>query len=133
MKQNEQTLKLLGFSSMQARVYLTLIQAGRANANTLSKISNVARPDIYRVMEHFLKLGIAQKTITTPLMFEATPIEEALKIFVNKKIHETRTILKETNSLIQELKQKQPKSSSSFEFEEDLFLIPATKRPFKRE
>lgn len=74
-QKKEETLKLLGFSPIQARVYLTLIRSGRSSAKALSKYANVARPDIYRIMIDFQKLGIAQKTITTPIMFEATPIE----------------------------------------------------------
>jgi sugar-specific transcriptional regulator TrmB len=122
----EETLKLLGFSPIQARVYLTLIRSGRSSARTLSKNANVARPDIYRIMIDFQKLGIAQKTITTPIMFEATPIEQALTTLIDHKVKETKDIKIKTKNLIQELKQK--KYYNLFpEVESDLSLIPATK------
>ena len=95
-QEQEETLKRLGLSGIQARVYLTLIRSGRSSAKTLSKQSNVARPDIYRIMTHFQQLGIAQKSITTPVMFEATPIEHALSGLVENKVEEIKKVRKKT-------------------------------------
>ena len=125
-QEQEETLKRLGLSAIQAQVYLTLIRSGRSSAKTLSKHSNVARPDIYRIMAHFQQLGIAQKVITTPVMFEATPIEHALSGLVDNKVEEIRKVRKKTRNLIQELKHKQNHSTVG-KVEPNLFLIPATK------
>lgn len=125
-EEKEETLKGLGLSGIQARVYLTLIRSGRSSAKTLSKQSNVARPDIYRIMTHLQRLGIAQKIITTPVMFEATQIEQALSGLVENKVEEIEKVRKKTQSLIQELKHKQNHKKFG-EDEPNLFLIPATK------
>ncbi len=124
----EETLKLLGLSHIQAKVYLGLIRSGASSAKTLSKCTDVARPDIYRIMTNFQKLGIAQRTITNPVMFEATPIEQALNILIDYRIKETKNLQKKTQNLIQQLKPIQMQNPKNYpQSEPDLFLMPATR------
>lgn len=103
---NEETLQCLGLSNIQARIYITLVQHGRVSANTLSKQSNVARSEIYRIMAHFQKIGIVQKLIANPVMFEATPIEQALPALLDNKAMELNKVKKQTQDLIRTLIQK---------------------------
>jgi sugar-specific transcriptional regulator TrmB len=123
----EETLKHLGLSGIQARVYLTLIRSGRSSAKMLSKQSGVARPDIYRIMNYLQQLGIVQKIIANPVMFEATPIEHALSGLIDDKVEEIKSVKKKTQSLIRELKLKQNHKNINDSFEPNIFLIPATK------
>ncbi len=131
-QEKEQTLKLLGFSPIQARVYLTLVKSGRLSAKTLAKYSNVARPDIYRIMNNFQKLGIAQKIITNPVMFEATPIKHSLSTLMEHKVKEVKQTQKKTKILIMELQQKQYLNTNFPETQNNLFLIPATKAALEK-
>lgn len=124
---NEEALKCLGLSTIQARVYLTLVHHGRASANTLSKHSDVARSEIYRIMTQFQNLGIVQKIISTPIMFEATPIEQALLALVGNKAKELKKVKKQTKNLIQILGQKKLAQNNVLENEPSLFMIPPTK------
>lgn len=120
-----ETLKLLGLSPMQAHVYLTLVQAGRSSAKTLAKQACVARPDIYRIMANFEKMGLIQTTITSPTMYEAIKIEHALQHLVNRKIDENRELKKKVAELIIKMGEKQ--NSKKNDDGPDVCLMPATK------
>ena len=123
---NEETLQCLGLSNIQARIYITLVQHGRVSANTLSKHSNVARSEIYRIMAHFQKIGIVQKLIANPVMFEATPIEQALPALLDNKAMELNKVKKQTQDLIRTLIQKKC-VKDRIENEPTVLLIPPTK------
>ncbi len=132
-QEKEETLHQLGLSPIQARVYLTLVRSGRLNAKTLAKYSNVARPDIYRIMNNFMNLGIVHKVISNPVMFEITPIEHALPMLMEHKVEEIKQTQKKTKSLIKELQQrKNLKNNNVPESDPDLFLIPATKASLQK-
>ncbi|MCW4047841.1 MAG: hypothetical protein NWE99_09855 [Candidatus Bathyarchaeota archaeon] len=56
-----QTLMGLGLTLLQAKTYLALATLGKADVKMISKASNVARQDIYRVMPVLQKLGLGKK------------------------------------------------------------------------
>jgi DNA polymerase III alpha subunit len=53
----------LGLTLLQAKIYLALSKTGKATIKTISKASNSARQDIYRIMPTLQKLGLAEKII----------------------------------------------------------------------
>lgn len=101
-----QTLTSLGLTSCQARVYLALVQSGISTAKTISKVSNVARQDTYRITAGLQKLGLVEKTITKPVMFRAVPIKDGLSILLEKRSGETLELQKKTRELINILKER---------------------------
>ena len=54
-----QTLIDLGLTSLQARIYLALYQTGTSEAATISKVTKVARSDVYRTMYKLQQLVMA--------------------------------------------------------------------------
>jgi sugar-specific transcriptional regulator TrmB len=126
VREKEETLELLGLSPTQAHVYLALIKLGRSSAKTLAKNSGVACPDIYRIMDIFEKIGLIQKVIEYPKKYEATNIEQALPILVNRKREETEEIEKRIKALIKEVKLEQNTNEIS-SIDSDLILFPGTK------
>ncbi len=126
-EQEEETLKLLGLSNIQARVYLALIKSGISSAKNLSKITNVARPDIYRIMANFQNIGIAQRTITNPIMFEATQVDQALNGLAEYKLKETEDLQKKTQSLIEILAKTHPTKNGLPPQEPEIYVLPASK------
>ena len=81
-----ETLKNVGLSLVQARVYLNLAKLGTANIKTIASTANVARQDTYRIMSSLEKMGLAERVIAQTTMFTATPIRQGLnRILENKK------------------------------------------------
>ena len=95
-----QTLMKLGLTLLQTRIYLTVIELQESEANNISKYSNVARPDVYRVMPTLEKIGLIEKIIASPTRYRATPIEETCNILLQKKKKEFTDINLETELLI---------------------------------
>jgi len=95
-----QTLKGLGLTLLQAKTYLALATLGKADAKTISKASNLARQDIYRIMPTLQKIGLAEKIIAKPTMYKATPIKEGLSILLQIRKEETAELQKKTRKLL---------------------------------
>jgi sugar-specific transcriptional regulator TrmB len=127
---DRETLELLGLSPLQICLYVKLIELGKATVKSLSKNSGVARADIYRTMSSLYKLGIVQKFIANPVMFEAVLPEQALSILLDKKINETIALGEKTSNLIQTLNNRAIVNTK--EVESDIVLIPASKIVFEK-
>jgi predicted transcriptional regulator len=89
-----QTLVELGLTDLEAKVYLSLVQLGNSKATEICKLSKVTRPDIYRVLNELVELGMVEKILTKPLMFRASPLRSATAYLLekrNKKTHNLKT------------------------------------------
>jgi sugar-specific transcriptional regulator TrmB len=95
-----QTLMGLELTLLQAKTYLALVKLGSADVKTISKISSVARQDIYRVIPKLQKLGLAEKVISTPTMYKAIPLKTGLSILLQQKIDENAELQEKTGALI---------------------------------
>jgi sugar-specific transcriptional regulator TrmB len=80
-----QTLTELELTLLQAKAYITLAKLGKADANSISKASNLARTDVYRVMLVLERLGLAEKIIDKKTKYKATPIKEGISILLENK------------------------------------------------
>jgi sugar-specific transcriptional regulator TrmB len=87
-----QTLIDLGLTKAQAIVYLTLTRSGQARVKTVRELSNIARQDIYRILNELVKLGLVQKIIETPNEFEAIPIMDGVTILLQRRSKENSEI-----------------------------------------
>jgi sugar-specific transcriptional regulator TrmB len=126
-EQQIQTLKRLGLTSSQARIYLSLIQTGRATAQTIARKSDIPRPEVYRIMPTIQKLGLCEKALTAPLTFQVTPIEAALSILIDGKTREHMELQAKTQELLQKLKE-QTKKPPLMEETPQFILIPSQQR-----
>jgi sugar-specific transcriptional regulator TrmB len=88
------TLTQLGLTSCQARVYLVLANSGKASAKTISRSSMIAKPDIYRVIETLQEIGLVEKTLGTPALFNAVPIGQALDLLLARDETQRKTLRK---------------------------------------
>ena len=69
------SLMELGLTLVQAKIYLTLTKLDNATIKAISKNSNLARQDIYRIIPSLQKLGLVEKIIDKPTKYKATPIK----------------------------------------------------------
>ncbi len=90
----------LGLTSCQARVYAALCHAGDLDAKNLSKYSHVPRPDIYRIIEDLMKLGLVNKIISKPMTFRAIELEKGISILLTKRNKETRKLEKNAKNIL---------------------------------
>jgi sugar-specific transcriptional regulator TrmB len=80
-----QILTDLELTLLQAKAYINLARIGKADVNTISKASNLARSDAYRVMLVLERLGLAEKIIDKKTVYKATPIKEGISILLKNK------------------------------------------------
>ena len=95
-----QALMNLGLTLLQATIYLTLAQIGQSEVKRISKASNVARPDVYRVMPTLEKIDLVEKIVANPTVYKAVPLKEGLSILLQEKTEENVELQKETKALL---------------------------------
>ena len=99
------TLKELGLSSSQAKVYLNLAKFQTLTAQQISKNSGIARPHVYKVLAELENTGVVARIIGQPERFQAVTIEECVSILMRRRITKTA-----------ELQEKATVLSKSFKF-----------------
>jgi len=118
-----EVLAQLGLTLNQARAYLALLRTGPVAAKKLSEAARITRQDIYRVMPTLEQVGIVERLISSPTVYEATPIVQATRILLERKAAENIELRRKTRELVREVK----KSSASPEFGDSevvLVMIP---------
>ena len=87
-KEEIQILVDLGLTALQARAYLALSSQKTASLKLISKKSNIARQDVYRIMPLLEKIGLVEKIISTPVTYKAIPIKDGVSILLQRKTTE---------------------------------------------
>ncbi|MCL5877987.1 MAG: hypothetical protein M1540_09275 [Candidatus Bathyarchaeota archaeon] len=119
--QNDKVLDVLvrlGLTELQAKTYLTIARLEKAEVKTISKLSNIARQDIYRIMPTLEKLGLVEEIIATPKLYKAIPLNEGTTKLFQKRTEE-HTKLKSSIKQLTEKPEKNPEAeiqSSESEF-----------------
>jgi sugar-specific transcriptional regulator TrmB len=110
-------LTQFGFTTNQAKVYLSIIQAGSISAGKIAKLTLLHRQDIYKILPKLEKKGLITKTISKPFKIHAVPLETALYQLVlnekekaNKKINDLECNVK---NLVESLKEPQEKEEDT--------------------
>jgi sugar-specific transcriptional regulator TrmB len=93
-------LKQIGFTKTQAKLYLTLITAGKTDAKNLAKLSNVPRQAVYRSLNELQEKGMVEKIISLPQEYKAIPLKEALRILIKSKAEEYDQVLEKAKTCL---------------------------------
>ncbi len=56
----EDCLRVLGFSELEGKIYLTLLKGGTMSAYQIAKKIEISRPSIYNALEHMVDKGMAE-------------------------------------------------------------------------
>jgi sugar-specific transcriptional regulator TrmB len=75
-------LQDLGLTPTQAKIYFFVLRENCCNFSHLSKISKVARSEVYREIECLERAGLVEKTLERPKVIKALPVNIALRNFV---------------------------------------------------
>ena len=131
MLQNDKTIEILmnlGLTYLQAKTYLTLTQLEKAEAQKISKASDVARQDIYRIMPTLEKLGLAEKVIGTPILYKATPLKEGSLMLLQKRTKEHTTLQEKIKLLLNS--NQEGNINTIFHEENSQFIITSERKLF---
>jgi HTH-type transcriptional regulator, sugar sensing transcriptional regulator len=115
------TLKCLGLSEREAKVYLSLVSLGSSSVKLISKNSTVARQDTYRVISKLYTRGLVEEIISMPLTFKAIPVPRAVDILFQAKSGEIDSAISRKNELIKKYQNKE----EILAFEEPEFTLVA--------
>lgn len=74
-----------GITCNQAKVYIAAAKIGIASVSQISKISNVPREEVYRLLPKLENLGLIEKTIERPMRVKASNFRTVLSILVSRK------------------------------------------------
>ena len=102
-----ETLSKLGLSTIQARIYLSLIQSGPSTAKSLAATMETSRPDMYRVIGTLHRDGVIEKLMTKPAVFKAAPANQLIEILLNRKAEAQNELVKKSDELISDLLRNQ--------------------------
>jgi sugar-specific transcriptional regulator TrmB len=100
--QKEDYIELLlktGLSQLQSRIYVNLLTIGIADVGSISRASKIARQNVYRIMPDLESLGLVQRIVDKPILFEPTSLKQALGLLLKKKKVETEQIQQRISSL----------------------------------
>ncbi len=114
-----QTLVELGLTLLQAKTYLALSGLGNANIRTISKTTNIAKQDVYRIMPKLQELGLVEKIVAEQAVYKAVPLEEGMLALLQHKTQEFTNLQKKTTELINYFKKssfQKPVQEENFEF-----------------
>jgi sugar-specific transcriptional regulator TrmB len=95
-----QTLKRFGLTQYQAIVYLALEELGITTAKDIAKKSGIPRSKVYESLDALQELGIANKIITTPASFEASPPSKAMSFLLKRKLKDYQNLRTEKKSIL---------------------------------
>jgi sugar-specific transcriptional regulator TrmB len=107
---------------------LSLLFLGTALVGEISKLSKVRREEVYRILPKLEKMGLIEKTLTTPVKLKATPVENALSILIRHEEEQSKTRIKELSEKKKEFLQNYKARIRENKLEEgDQFLLISEK------
>jgi sugar-specific transcriptional regulator TrmB len=115
-------LQCLGLTFTQARIYLALVILGESPVRSISQTSGVAKAEVYRRIPTLLRLGLVEKKLDLPIRFKAVPLQNGLNILLKQKTIEHNELLKKTEKLVNNFKEKNEKKPQ--EIESQFSVIP---------
>ena len=105
----ERILRELGLTFSQAKLYLALTRFNdSATANELSSSSNIARQDVYQLLEQLHRISLVEKIVANPTEFRAIPMKEATAILLERRNQKTQALVKESEEFLVDFNKTEP-------------------------
>jgi sugar-specific transcriptional regulator TrmB len=105
------SLKTLGLSDYEARVYSALVHHGHAEAKELVNFLDISKPSVYSSLEGLESKGLVLISNSKPAMFEAVSPEIAIKILMGQHETAAKDSLEGLKELEREKVKDRPKDS----------------------
>ncbi|MEM2562213.1 MAG: helix-turn-helix domain-containing protein [Candidatus Bathyarchaeia archaeon] len=97
----EKTLRNLGLSKNEVRVYLYLARTGEHKASEISEALSLHRTETYRILRDLEKRGLVSSVFEKPLKFIATPFDRALDVLIETRRMKLNLLEKKKTKLIE--------------------------------
>ena len=94
------TLESLGFTQLDAKVYVFLAKKGPQKAGDVAKCLKIPKQSIYFIIRNLQSDGIVTSTVERPARFSAVPFERVLDLFVNAKMEEAKQIQRNKGEIL---------------------------------
>ncbi|HCW07260.1 MAG TPA: hypothetical protein DGG95_07845 [Cytophagales bacterium] len=94
------TLQSLGFSSLDAEVYVFLGKKGPRKASEIVQSLNIPKQQLYTILKDLQSKGIINATLEHPARFSTEPFEKVLDLFVKARMEEIQQIQGSKNQIL---------------------------------
>lgn len=118
---NIATLHKLGLTVLEAKVYTSLIATGKSDVRAIARIVDIAKCEVYRAISSLEKIGLVEKILVSPAVYQAISIRDASVFLMENKRLEYKEIQKETEQLVTSLSALEV-SNPTREEENDLII-----------
>lgn len=105
-----QLLTRAGLTQSQAYLYLALLKKGKANAAILSRQTGTPRTETYRILNELQEIGLVEKQLCVPYVYQAVSIKSGTQVLLNKKFEEYKETRKKVNELILKIEETEETS-----------------------
>ena len=127
------TLQSLGFSSLDAQVYLFLGKKGPKKVSELVQALKIPKQQLYVILKNLQSKGIINATLEHPARFSAEPLEKVLDLFLKAKVEEVQQIQGNKNQILTDwqsirIDEMKDKPSTFKVLEGDNYIYPKLKQ-----
>jgi sugar-specific transcriptional regulator TrmB len=106
-------LRAFGIDEMEARLYLTLLNAGAQTAGELAEVTGIAREDVYKTLNGLLEKGMIEESTGRPTKYCAVPIDTALDAAVMQQAYHLRQMERSKQELVELVNRQVPTASDT--------------------
>ncbi len=124
-------LNKLGLSNLEARTYIVLCGYGTLSAKEISRLTDTAQADIYRVVSRLHKKGLVEKIIEKPIRFKSVPFEVGSSFLLERKKSEINVLHGDVNQINLKIKEFFPENSKKVK-EHQFLMIPKRENIVKK-
>lgn len=124
----ENTLVNLGFTSLQAKVYLALAHNGPLKVNAISRLSRIHRTHLYEILKFLEERGFIEKQLATG-GYSATAFQEIAASILNSRREETTKLESDIASIAKTLPQRNTPEQAK---KRELILSPSKTSNFAK-
>ncbi len=99
----EEILRFHGFTRIEARVYMKLLELGRSKVSVMGKLAGITRTQLYPLLDNMVEKGYIRQVGTKPVKYEALGPEEIVKMLREKRERQIES-LSELGSSLEKIK-----------------------------
>lgn len=85
------SLRAIGLTEYESRVYIALIELGRARAKEISDVTSIAYPKVYSVLAELKEKGFVEEELDRPRAFRAIDPAKAIRGYVEDRVATLRS------------------------------------------
>lgn len=104
MKDLIKTLKDLGLSEKEAKIYIIISKIGPNKARNIAITAKINRVQLYSILKSLQKKGLIEATFEQPSRYSAVPFDEVLDLFIKTKEEEVNILNSKKNSILSQWK-----------------------------